>query len=67
MTIKAIIKKDETGFYYAEVPAMPGCFSQGKTLDEARENIKEAMEGWIEVMNEKAERADKDDIYEVSC
>ncbi|MFW5799952.1 MAG: type II toxin-antitoxin system HicB family antitoxin [Spirochaetota bacterium] len=67
MKINVIIKKDETDYYYAEVPAMPGCLSQGKTLDEVKVNIKQAMELWIEVMNEKAEKMDKDNIYEVSC
>jgi predicted RNase H-like HicB family nuclease len=36
-----IEKKDESGYYVAEVPALPGCLSQGKTFDEAKENIKE--------------------------
>jgi predicted RNase H-like HicB family nuclease len=66
MTINVIIKKDDTGYYFAEVPAMPGCFSQGKTLDEAKANIKEAIEGWIEVMNKKAENGSKESIYKVS-
>jgi len=54
-----IIEKDETGYYVAEVPALPGCLSQGKTFDEARRNIKEAIEGWLEVMNEKVKKSDK--------
>jgi len=45
--LKVIIEKNETGFFVAEVPALPGCLSQGKTLDEAKENIKEAVEGWL--------------------
>jgi predicted RNase H-like HicB family nuclease len=53
MKLQVIIEKDETGYYVAEVPALPGCFSQGKTIAEVTINIKEAIEGWIEVMNEK--------------
>ena len=53
MKVEVIIEKDETGYYVAEVPALPGCFSQGKTLEEAEKNIKEAIELWLEVMNEK--------------
>lgn len=34
---------------------LPGCFSQGKTMDETQKNIHEAIEGWLEVMAEKAE------------
>jgi predicted RNase H-like HicB family nuclease len=37
----------------AEVPALPGCLSQGKTYDEAISNIKEAIDGWLEVMESK--------------
>ena len=36
MKFQVIIEKDETGYYVAEVPALPGCFSQGKTLEEAK-------------------------------
>ncbi len=53
MKLQILIEKDESGYYVAEVPALPGCFSQGKTMTEAKENIKEAIEGWIDVMNEK--------------
>jgi len=38
------------------VPAMPGCHSQGDTLDEAISNIREAAELWIEVQAERATR-----------
>lgn len=50
MKLHVVVEKDETGYYVAEVPALPGCLSQGKTRDEALVNIKEAMEGWREVM-----------------
>ena len=53
MKLKIIIEKDETGYYFAEVPALPGCLSQGKTITEAKANIKEAISGWFEVMNNK--------------
>ena len=53
MKLHAIIEQDEAGYYVAEVPALPGCLSQGKTHDEAVNNIKEAIEGWLEVMESK--------------
>lgn len=56
MRLQVIIQKDETGYYVAEVPALPGCLSQGKSLAEAKENIKEAIAGWIQVMNDKARK-----------
>jgi len=53
MKLHVIIEQDEAGYYVAEVPALPGCLSQGKTHEEAIANIKEAIEGWLEVMESK--------------
>lgn len=53
MKLHVIIEQDEKGYYVAEVPALPGCLSQGKTEKEAIANIKEAIEGWLEVMESK--------------
>lgn len=53
MKLHVTIEKDEAGYYVAEVPALPGCLSQGKTYDEALANIKEAIAGWFEVMEAK--------------
>ena len=44
-----VIEPDEEG-YHAFVPALPGCHSQGATLDEARDNIAEAIELHLEAM-----------------
>jgi len=54
MNIRVILEKDEDDYFVAEVPAMPGCLSQGRTRAEAIENIKEAIASWIEVMESKA-------------
>ncbi|MBI2967230.1 MAG: type II toxin-antitoxin system HicB family antitoxin [Bacteroidetes bacterium] len=54
MKLEVIIERDQTGYFVAEVPALPGCLSQGKTLAEAEENIKEAIELWLDVMKEKS-------------
>lgn len=53
MRLHVIIEQDEQGYYVAEVPALPGCLSQGKSYEEAIANIKEAIEGWLEVMESK--------------
>ena len=45
-----IIHPDETGGYWTEVPALPGCGSQGATLDEAIEMTKDAIEGVVETL-----------------
>jgi predicted RNase H-like HicB family nuclease len=43
-----IIEKDESGFYVVECPVFRGCFTQGKTIDEALKNIREVMELCLE-------------------
>jgi len=54
MNIRVVIEQDEDGFFVAEVPAMPGCLSQGRSREEAIANIREAIAGWLEVMERKA-------------
>ncbi|HWR57444.1 MAG TPA: type II toxin-antitoxin system HicB family antitoxin [Thermodesulfovibrionales bacterium] len=53
MKLHVVIERDEAGYYVAEVPALPGCLSQGTTYEDALANIKEAIKGWLEVMESK--------------
>ena len=53
MKLHVVVEEDESGYFAAEVPALPGCLSQGKTREEAIANVKEAIEGWLEVMEAK--------------
>ena len=46
------IYQDEDGIFIAECPSIPGCVSQGKSEEEARENIKDAISECIEVRSE---------------
>jgi predicted RNase H-like HicB family nuclease len=48
MTLKAIIHEAEEGGFWAEVPALPGCVTQGETREELEDNLREAVEGWLE-------------------
>jgi predicted RNase H-like HicB family nuclease len=50
MTFKALIRKGSDFGFVAEVPSLPGCVSQGDTVEEAISNIKEAIELYIEDM-----------------
>jgi predicted RNase H-like HicB family nuclease len=45
---RVLIDQDEDGVYVAEVPALPGCISQGQTRSEAIHNIKEAIAAYLE-------------------
>lgn len=52
MKLIIILERDETGTILAECPSIPGCVSQGKTEDEAIENIREAIQACIEARAE---------------
>jgi predicted RNase H-like HicB family nuclease len=52
-SMKIIIHTAEEGGYWAEVPALPGCISEGDSMEEVRANIKDAIEGWLGVAHEK--------------
>jgi predicted RNase H-like HicB family nuclease len=49
--IKIIVHEAEEGGYWAEVPGLPGCFSQGETRDELMANVREAIEGYLLAAN----------------
>ncbi|MBF0457481.1 MAG: type II toxin-antitoxin system HicB family antitoxin [Nitrospirae bacterium] len=65
MKLQLHIEQDEAGYFVVEVMALPGCLSQGKTREEAIQNIHEAIEGWLEVMNSKSEYS-KGELIEVN-
>jgi predicted RNase H-like HicB family nuclease len=50
-----VIHEEPEGGYWAEVPALPGCYSQGETVDELLANIREAIEGVLEVLHEQGQ------------
>ncbi|MBM4038953.1 MAG: type II toxin-antitoxin system HicB family antitoxin [Planctomycetes bacterium] len=52
---QVIIEQDEAGYYVAECPALKGCYTQGKTREEAMENIKDVIRMCVEQM-EKDDR-----------
>lgn len=68
MNYKVFFTKGDDGYIVAECPAIPGCISQGKTIQEAMNNIKEAIELCIECYKEDNEKIPEDttEIAEVS-
>jgi predicted RNase H-like HicB family nuclease len=54
MKLKVLVHPADEGGFWAEVPALPGCVSEGETWDETLANIREAAEGWLEVSAEQA-------------
>ena len=53
MKLVIVIYPDEDGVFIAECPSIPGCVSQGKTEEEAEENIRDAIKECLEVRAEK--------------
>jgi predicted RNase H-like HicB family nuclease len=66
VTLKVLIHTAEEGGYWAEVPALPGCVSQGETMDEVHTNIREAIEGWLLAEEGATQAGAADRVLEVT-
>ncbi len=53
MKIKAIIHSAAEGGYWAEVPELVGCITEGDTMEEIMANLKDAIVGWLDVANSR--------------
>ncbi|NEQ19656.1 MAG: type II toxin-antitoxin system HicB family antitoxin [Microcoleus sp. SIO2G3] len=51
MKFKTIVHQAEEGGYWAEVPALPACIIEGDTWEELMANLKDAIQGWVELAN----------------
>lgn len=60
MKLKVILLPEAEGGFSVAVPALPGCYTQGETVQEALSNAREAAEGWLEVANDSASPFDMD-------
>jgi len=54
MIFHVLLQDSDDGWIVAEVPALPGCISQGKDKEEALENVKEAIKAWLWAEDQKA-------------
>ncbi len=66
MKIKVVVHEAEEGGYWGEVPALPGCASQGDTLDELLDNLREAIEGYLSVDLDEATPRGTDRVVELA-
>lgn len=66
MKLRVIIHQAEEGGYWAEVPAIAGCATQGETFEELLENIYEAVEGCLSVDIEDIKVSPDDKVMEIS-
>jgi predicted RNase H-like HicB family nuclease len=65
MKIKIIVHEAEEGGFWAEVPAIPGCATQGETMDELLRNLREAIEGCLSVDVVEPKPGGKERILEI--
>ncbi|WP_293371008.1 type II toxin-antitoxin system HicB family antitoxin [Nevskia sp.] len=66
MKLKAIVHEAEEGGFWAEVPTIPGCVSQGETMDELVANLREAIEGCLAVNLSEFPIANTDRVVEIA-
>ena len=66
MKIKAIIHQAEEGGYWAEIPAIPGCATQGETFEDLLSNIYEAVEACLSVDIGEHQISGKDKVLEIA-
>lgn len=65
MKLEVVVHDAEEGGYWAEVPAIPGCATQGETLEELLANLREAIEGCLSVGGLEA-RGGKEQVIEIT-
>jgi len=63
--IKVVVHEAEEGGYWAEVPAIPGCATQGETFEELLANLYEAVEGCLSVDVEQPKSTGTDRVVEI--
>ena len=66
MKIQAIVHKAEEGGFWAEVPSIPGCATQGETMEELRHYLREAIEGCLSVPVEASSTHTGDQVIELA-
>jgi predicted RNase H-like HicB family nuclease len=67
MNVKIVVHEAEEGGFWAEVPALPGCVSQGETMDELLANMREAIQVWLDTGPPDAgELAEPQQVVELS-
>jgi predicted RNase H-like HicB family nuclease len=66
MKIKVVVHEAEEGGFWAEVPAIPGCATQGESMEELLRNLHEAIEGCLSIEVAQPEPDDKSRVLEIA-
>jgi len=65
MKVKVVVHKAQEGGYWAEVPAIPGCATQGDTFQELLTNLYEAVDGCLSVDVSSAKTSESDQVLDI--
>ena len=65
MKVKVVIHEADEGGFWAEIPAIPGCATQGETFQELLTNLYEAVEGCLSVDVVEAKKTNSDQVFEI--
>ena len=66
MKLSVVVHDAEEGGFWAEVPSIPGCATQGETFEELLQNLYEAIEGCLAVPVDKLQTTPKDRVLEIA-
>ncbi len=66
MVVKVVIKRGEDGYYVANCPSLKSCWSQGRTREEALQNIREAITLYLEPSPNQPSSDDTEEVIELS-
>lgn len=66
MNLRVVLEHSDEGGYTAIVPSLPGCISEGDTRDEALQNIREAIELWLEPVEDDSILNNDSELLEIA-
>jgi predicted RNase H-like HicB family nuclease len=66
LKIKVVVHEAAEGGYWAEVPAIPGCATEGSTMEDLMANLREAIEGCLSVEIDQPQSTGKDKVLEIA-
>lgn len=66
MNVRVIVHQEEDGGYWAEVPSLPGCYTQGDTMEELRENLRDVIQLFLSLDAESADADPNAQVLEIA-
>lgn len=66
MNVRVIVHREEDGGYWAEVPSLPGCYTQGDTMEELRENLRDVIQLFLSLDAEPVEADPNAQVLEIA-